>query len=127
MLPILIREARASRIEVLPFDELEQREFIRSRYVLREADLPRLKTYLKDHAEGNPFFAEELLRSLHDVGALGQSDDGWLVGDLRRFRLVRSCGRLSSVVWLAWIQRFARCSRSARSSGRNSPSNSGNR
>ncbi len=28
-------------------------------------------------AEGNPFFLEELVRSLADVGALARTDDGW--------------------------------------------------
>ena len=30
-----------------------------------------------EHAEGNPFFLEELVRSLVDAGALVRDDDGW--------------------------------------------------
>ncbi len=38
------------------------------------ADLERR---VLDAAEGNPFFLEELVRSLTDVGALERTDDGW--------------------------------------------------
>jgi ABC-type oligopeptide transport system substrate-binding subunit/class 3 adenylate cyclase len=42
------------------------------------ATLPaELERRLLDAADGNPFFLEELVRSLADVGALVRTDDGW--------------------------------------------------
>jgi ABC-type oligopeptide transport system substrate-binding subunit/class 3 adenylate cyclase len=42
------------------------------------AELPaELETRVLDAADGNPFFLEELVRSLADVGALVRTDDGW--------------------------------------------------
>ena len=38
---------------------------------------PALERRLLAAAEGNPFFLEELVRSLADVGALRRTDDGW--------------------------------------------------
>jgi DNA-binding CsgD family transcriptional regulator len=87
LLPLLVREARPERVEVRPFDDREQSEFIRSRYDLRDTDQRRLETYLAERAEGNPFFAGELLRSLEDAGALVQQGDAWEVSDLRRVRV----------------------------------------
>jgi ABC-type oligopeptide transport system substrate-binding subunit/class 3 adenylate cyclase len=37
----------------------------------------QLERRVLDAAEGNPFFLEELVRSLIDAGALVQADDGW--------------------------------------------------
>jgi ATP/maltotriose-dependent transcriptional regulator MalT len=81
VLPALIRESPATRVEVRPFDEIEQREFIRRRFRFGETDEARLATYLNERAEGNPFFAEELLRSLEDAGALIQRGDEWELND----------------------------------------------
>ncbi len=87
VLPALVREARAERIEIHPLTDEGQRALIDSRYDLRETDRARLETYLAERAEGNPLFAVELLRSLEDVGALRQTDGGWVVGNLRGLRV----------------------------------------
>ena len=42
------------------------------------AELPaELESRVLEAADGNPFFLEELVRSLADVGALVRTDDGW--------------------------------------------------
>jgi ABC-type oligopeptide transport system substrate-binding subunit/class 3 adenylate cyclase len=38
---------------------------------------PELRARLLEHADGNPFFLEELVRSLVDAGALVADDNGW--------------------------------------------------
>jgi ABC-type oligopeptide transport system substrate-binding subunit/class 3 adenylate cyclase len=43
-----------------------------------EGTLPgQLETELLEQAEGNPFYLEELVRSLIDTGALARGDEGW--------------------------------------------------
>jgi ABC-type oligopeptide transport system substrate-binding subunit len=38
---------------------------------------PELERRILEHADGNPFFLEELVRSLVDAGALSSHEDGW--------------------------------------------------
>ncbi|HVA24821.1 MAG TPA: hypothetical protein VMW62_10545, partial [Chloroflexota bacterium] len=52
-------------------------------------DQQRLEQYLDEHAEGNPLYAGELLRTLEDDGALQQRDDAWVLGDLEQVRVPR--------------------------------------
>lgn len=84
LLPLLLREARADRIEIRRLDEESHRSLISARYRLTDADLTRLSTYLCDHAEGNALYATELLRTLEDEGTLAKQSDGWRLGDLSR-------------------------------------------
>jgi class 3 adenylate cyclase/tetratricopeptide (TPR) repeat protein len=49
---------------------------------LLAADLPdQLRVALVDRAGGNPFFVEELVRTLIDRGIIHQSDGGWAAAD----------------------------------------------
>ncbi|HEX5501606.1 MAG TPA: AAA family ATPase [Thermomicrobiales bacterium] len=82
LLPLLVREARAERLDLRPLDEAGLRALVAGRYTLPPADEARLVTYLRGRAEGNPFFAGELLRALAEDGALCQADGGWALGDL---------------------------------------------
>ena len=43
---------------------------------------PALRAVLVERAEGNPFFAEELVRSLIDEGVLRRENGGWVADDL---------------------------------------------
>jgi DNA-binding SARP family transcriptional activator/class 3 adenylate cyclase len=56
----------------LTLEALEERESTELvGHLLRIEDLPRnLRTRILDHAEGNPFYVEEILRSLIDAGVL---------------------------------------------------------
>jgi class 3 adenylate cyclase/tetratricopeptide (TPR) repeat protein len=47
-----------------------------------EALPERLRDLVVDHAEGNPFFVEELVRTLIDRGLLEHRDGGWQVNDV---------------------------------------------
>jgi len=87
MLAALVREARAERISLHPFDRATTETFLRTRYTLPKADESRLVEYLLTRGDGNPFFMSELLRSLEDEWMLRQSDAGWRVADLNRVRI----------------------------------------
>ena len=87
LLPLFVREAEAERLEVRRLDDAGHRALIRGRYELSETDQTRLETYLVAHAEGNPFYAGELLRTLEDAGILAHDGQRWLMGDLEQVRL----------------------------------------
>ena len=69
-LPALIRESDSHRIELRPLDRESLRELVESWADLPAPDADRLVAYLERHAEGNPFFATELLRALEEKGLL---------------------------------------------------------
>ena len=81
LLPLLVREARAARLDLRPLGEADLTALI-GRYALPPADGDRLVTYLRDHAEGNPFYAGEVLRSLVETGVLQVAAAGGQLGDL---------------------------------------------
>ncbi|HEX5506247.1 MAG TPA: BREX system ATP-binding domain-containing protein, partial [Thermomicrobiales bacterium] len=81
LLPLLVREARAERLDLHPLDEAGLRE-LAACYTLPEADAARLVAYLRGRAEGNPFFAGELLRTLEDDGTLRRAEGIWALGDV---------------------------------------------
>ena len=87
LLPALVREARAARLDLRRLGRDDLRELARARYRLHEPYEARLVAYLDEHAEGNPFYAGELLRSLEEEGHLRPGDDGWQLGDLAGVRL----------------------------------------
>ena len=66
-----------SSVSLDPLSEAESQQLISS--LLRASDLPEefCRRILR-RAEGNPFFLEEILRSLIDEGRLSRSDGGWL-------------------------------------------------
>jgi tetratricopeptide (TPR) repeat protein len=87
LLPLLVREAGAERVDVRPLTEAGHRALVESRYRLTEQHQARLERYLEDHAEGNPLYAGELLRTLEEAGALVVAGDGWQLGDLEQVRV----------------------------------------
>ncbi len=87
VLPILIRESRAERLELRPLDDEATSTLIRNRYVLSDWDERRLETYLRKCAEGNAFYTLELLRSLEDADVLAWNTGAWILGDLTNVRL----------------------------------------
>ncbi|HET8626908.1 MAG TPA: AAA family ATPase, partial [Thermomicrobiales bacterium] len=82
LVPRLVREARAERLDLAPLDEAAVGALVAARYALAEPDLARLVAYLRDHAEGNPFAAGEMLRALAEARMLRAGEAGWTVGDL---------------------------------------------
>ncbi len=83
LLPTLVREARAMRLDLRPLADDDLAALVAARYRLAEADAARLAAHLRDHAEGNPFYTGELLRTLEDAGLLHSADNRWHLGNLR--------------------------------------------
>ena len=83
-LPALVREADGLRLDLRRLDAAALRALVAARYRLPAADEARLVAYLDRHAEGNPFFATELLRALEEEALLRPADDGWTLGELDR-------------------------------------------
>ena len=85
VLPSLVREADAHRINLKPLNDLAVSHLMASRYTLSKTDEARLLAYLRDQAEGNPFFLSELLRALEEERLIFATDGGgWAVADLER-------------------------------------------
>jgi DNA-binding CsgD family transcriptional regulator len=90
LLPVLVHEANATRIGLRPLQGADVRALVRTRYRLPEADEDGLVAYLYEHAEGNPFFTGELLRTFEEESLLRPPDplhDEWALGDLTQARL----------------------------------------
>ncbi len=80
LIPLLVRESRAERIDLAPLSAVALHTLVRARYHLSTRDESRLATYLTRRTEGNALFATEMLRALEerDVVAIG----GKTLGDL---------------------------------------------
>jgi DNA-binding CsgD family transcriptional regulator len=86
-LPVLVREARAHRLNVRRLERGAIGELVSSRYGLQVADGERLASYVFAFAEGNPLFAGELLRSLESDGILRLAGDRWMLGVIPQLRV----------------------------------------
>ena len=84
ILPVLVREADAERLQVARFvhDDLEQ--LVADRYNLAETDRSALVTFLQRMSEGNPLYAIELLRSLEEDQRLQREGGRWTLASLDR-------------------------------------------
>src|SRR5262249_23207793 len=82
LVPILVREADADRVEPRALDDAAVGAIVSGRYNLRGEDAARLVAYVQARAEGNALFVGELLRSLEEGGALRRGGDRWLLSDL---------------------------------------------
>jgi DNA-binding CsgD family transcriptional regulator len=82
VLPLLVREARPLRLDLRPLGEEAIRAFAADRYGLLPEDERRLVQHLLRYSEGNPFYLEELLRTLEHERLLRPSGPAWTVGDL---------------------------------------------
>lgn len=83
-LPALVREAGGRRVDLHRLDEDALRDLVVSRLTLAGEDEDRLVAYLAAHAEGNPFFATEILRSLGEEQLLHSDGHTWSLGTLDR-------------------------------------------
>ena len=86
LLPLLVREALAVRIDISPLTIDDVRALIEDGYRLPFESATRLATSLQQRSEGNPFFVVELLRSL-EGSVLLPTDDGWTLGALEQTRI----------------------------------------
>ena len=83
LLPALVRESAPERLALQPLGNRVIRDWIGAVYRLSEVDEDRLAGHLQSHAEGNPFFAGEILRSLQEDGILRiLENESWSLGDL---------------------------------------------
>lgn len=83
VLPALVREAAAARLDPRVLDDDAIHAWLRAHYRLADPHAARLLTYLQARAEGNPFFTGEVLRTLEETGLLRAADEGvWTLGDL---------------------------------------------
>ncbi|MDF2757615.1 MAG: transcriptional regulator, LuxR family, partial [Thermomicrobiales bacterium] len=83
-LPALVRDAEGLRLDLRRLDAQALRALVAARYRLPVEDEARLVAYLDQHADGNPFFATEILRALEEEGFLRQADYGWSLGEIDR-------------------------------------------
>ncbi len=87
LVPLLVREALAVRIDVSPLTNDAVRALIDDGYRLPEEQAARLATYLQQRAEGNPFFVVELLRALEGSVLQPDGETGWTLGSLEQTRI----------------------------------------
>lgn len=80
LLPILVREALAVRIDVSLLTRDDVRGVIDDAYRLPEAAADRLASHVQQRADGNPFFVVELLRALEGSVLLPDGHGGWTLG-----------------------------------------------
>jgi hypothetical protein len=88
LLPALVREARAARLDLRPLAPAAIGTLVALRYALGAMDHARLVGYLVRRTEGNALFLGELLRTLEAAGSLywGGDEAGggptWMLGNL---------------------------------------------
>jgi hypothetical protein len=82
LLPALVREAHAVRLDLHPLADVAVQMLVTQRYHLASAERARLVTYLQARAEGNPLFLGELLRALEEDGILRDGDARQRLGEL---------------------------------------------
>ena len=82
LLPQLVRESAAERVDLRALDTSAVRELIDARYHLTDEEAARLMPYLHARAEGNALFLGELLRSLEEMGTLRQEGGRWQLDEL---------------------------------------------
>jgi len=87
LVPLLVRESRASRIDLRRLEMQAVGALIETRYTLTPADRVRLGAYLERRAEGNPLFIEELLRTLVEERLLLSGEQGDTLEDLSEVRV----------------------------------------
>lgn len=84
LLPMIIRETRAERIELRPLDLDSIRDIVDGEYALPLEQREMLSRYLDRRTEGNPLFVHETLRTLEMDGILRTERGLWSVRDLQR-------------------------------------------
>ena len=82
LLPALVRETRATQLDLPPLDETAVGALVAARYMMNAADRDRLTGYLARRTEGNALFLGELLRTLESAEGMRRGSEHWLLGDL---------------------------------------------
>ena len=87
ILPALVRESQPERLHLTALDSQAISEYIANRYDLESQDFSRLVDHLRERADGNPFFASEILQDLEDEQLLRRTGAGWQLGDIDTARV----------------------------------------
>jgi tetratricopeptide (TPR) repeat protein len=77
-----VRETGCRRIELHRLGRGQLRALVDALVDLSPADADPLVDYLARHSDGNPFYATELVRALHDRGLLRRIDQRWELAKL---------------------------------------------
>lgn len=87
LVPVLVREALAVRIDLSPLRYDDVCALIQYTYRLPPEGEARLAQYVQQRSEGNPFFVGELLRTLEGTALQPIGDGGWTLGPLAQPRV----------------------------------------
>lgn len=79
LVPLLVREAPAVRLDLRPLDVTAARALVDTRYALPDEEATRLAAHLIARTEGNALFMTELLRTLEEERLLHRDGDRWYV------------------------------------------------
>jgi DNA-binding CsgD family transcriptional regulator len=82
LLPSLIRESHAERIDLRPLNEQSLQNLVARYSGLSSREQRELLDYLLERTEGNPLYVSEQLRTLELEGVIRAGDRGWKMGDL---------------------------------------------
>ena len=80
LLPLLVRESHAVRLDLAPLSRAALSDLVRRRYRLTTFDTERLVAYLWRRTDGNALFVTELLHALEERGML--TADGATLHDM---------------------------------------------
>jgi DNA-binding CsgD family transcriptional regulator len=87
LLPLLVRESHAARLDLNPLSTDDVRVLVQTRYQLADAGAEPLITYLTERSDGNALFIGELLRTIETQGAIRNDGAQWSLGDLAGTRV----------------------------------------
>jgi len=82
VLPQLVREGRPLRLDLRALTAQDIQGLVAARYQLPAEAEGRLVAHLLRYTEGNPFYLEELLRTLEHEQIVTLTAHGWRLGDL---------------------------------------------
>jgi DNA-binding CsgD family transcriptional regulator len=82
LLPAIVRESRTERLDLRPLNGHAITQLVESEFELSSVDHDALIEYLIELSDGNPLFADELLRTLEREGIVRQGRSGWHLADL---------------------------------------------
>lgn len=82
LIPVLVREARAERIELGTLSRKQISRLVGGIWALERSDLERLVDHLLSHGDANPLFTVEILRTLEQNEYVTRSGIRWTLADL---------------------------------------------